>query len=131
MIKNIRALDCSKLEYKATVIVIDFTDGYRIASEFDHKLTKGLVCNQLRQFAALLDGVDEWIEHDGSKRIAEGRYWVMSSYGVRNASYHNWGECFQDSATSNDEDMRNTNGDIFTVSHYMPIVEPKPPLGVT
>lgn len=72
---------------------------------------------------------DNWIKHDGSKHVDEGGYWVMSSYGVRRASYHNWGDCFQDSATNNDEDMCNSRGEVFTVSHYMPIVEPKPPEG--
>ena len=71
---------------------------------------------------------DDWIKHDGSKRIEPGRYWVMSSYGVRLAGYHDWGACFQDSHTNNDEGMIDTRGNKFAVSHYQPIVEPEPPV---
>lgn len=68
-----------------------------------------------------------WIEHDGSKPIEGGRYWVMSSYGVRLAGHHDWGDCFQDEITGCDEGMHNMRGKEFEVSHYIPIIEPEPP----
>lgn len=75
------------------------------------------------------DSPDTWVKHDGSSRIEGGRYWVMSSYGVRLATYSpQWSRCFQDQFTSNDEGMSDSKGNVFMVSHYQHIVEPKPPM---
>ncbi len=68
--------------------------------------------------------IDEWIDNLDVATIKEGRYWVVSNLGVRIATYHNWGHCFQDAITSNDEGMMG-----FSVSHYMPLIEPLPPKG--
>lgn len=133
MIKNITVEHDPDSRLKSSTIIIDFIDGYRVAHDMPHRLDKKGVCQRLLEFAAFIKNcqppiVDNgWIKHDGSKPIDAGRYWVMSSYGVRMAGYHDWGDCFQDSLTSNDEGMITMDGKKFIVSHYQPIFEPEPP----
>lgn len=116
----------------ASILIIDFTDGYRAAHEIPHHLGRLGIVRTLRSFATFIGRCkpelgDSWIKHDGSKPIDGGRYWVMSSYGVRLAGHHDWGDCFQDETTGCDEGMRDMRGKEFEVSHYIPIVEPEPP----
>ncbi len=133
MIKNIAVESNPDDRLKSSRLIIDFTDGYRVVHDMPHHLDKIGVSKRLLEFAAFIKNSQPpivgngWIKHDGSKSIDEGRYWVMSSYGVRMASYHNWGDCFQDNITNNDEGMITSSGKQFTVSHYQPIVEPEPP----
>ena len=69
---------------------------------------------------------DDWIENDGSLIIPTGKYWVMSNLGVRIATYSITGHRFKDDVT-----QKSDSSWYFTVSHYMPITKPKPPVEFT
>ena len=63
-----------------------------------------------------------WIDFNGENYPDNfGKYLVKSSYGLCLAEYHDWGKCFQDVASNNDEGMCNSSNEVFKVHAYKAI----------
>lgn len=68
----------------------------------------------------------EWIKCSERKPDADGRFLVSSTYGIVMAYFSvSWSGKFQDAGTNNDEGMEDWDGNVFHVTHWMPL--PPPP----
>lgn len=62
----------------------------------------------------------EWIEYSDHKPKQDGKYIVASTYGIVIAYFSTSRRgCFQDVGTNNDEGMKDWDGRVFAVTHWM------------
>ncbi|CAM0008488.1 hypothetical protein VPHK359_0012 [Vibrio phage K359] len=72
-----------------------------------------------------LDESTGWVKKSEILPRSEGVYIVNSTYGVRCAFFQpDISRKFQDCATNNDEGMSDLGGDVYKVTHWMPLPEP-------
>ena len=69
--------------------------------------------------------MQNWIKCSERMPDSDGRYLVVSTYGIAMAYFSvSWSGKFQDAGTNNDEGMEDWDGNVFRVTHWQPLPEP-------